>query len=121
MTTDLLRRFPKQFCCVLHISLLLAIAGTLNQLEAATKTPVLISNSGSTRAIALESVTLRPEPFALTSSASFSADNRTRIAIFATSLELLAGETANNNFSAFSADAQDSAGVIYPLTVEYVG
>ncbi len=80
--------------------------------------PRLLSTAANTRAIAVESVTLKHEPFQLTNSATFSTDNRTRIAIFATDLDLLTGETAGGNFKSFTADAQDSAGVLYPLTVE---
>jgi len=76
---------------------------------------VLLSDASSTRAIALESVTLKAEPFGLTSSVKFSNDTRTRICIFAMNLELLPGEGA----SAFSADAQDAAGKRYPLRVEH--
>jgi uncharacterized protein (DUF1800 family) len=86
--------------------------------EAATnKKPVLLSQAASTRAIALESVTFRAEPFSPTTSPAFSTDNRTRVCIFAMDLELLAGEGAN----AFSSDVQDSSGKLYPLRVEYVG
>jgi uncharacterized protein (DUF1800 family) len=86
--------------------------------EAATnKKPVLLSQASSTRAIALESVTLRAEPFSPTANPAFSSDTRTRICIFAMDLELLAGEGAN----AFTSDVQDAGGKIYPLRVEFVG
>ena len=94
----------------------IGLTGVLNAAVAATP-PVLISNSVSTRAIALESVTQRPEPFKLTASAPFSSDTRTRVEIFAMNLDLLAGEDAKS----FTADAEDAANVRYPLTVEYVG
>src|SRR4029079_14823031 len=89
-----------------------------SRVEAATnKKPVLLSQAASTRAIALESVTFRAEPFSPTQSPAFSTDNRTRICIFATDLELLSGEGSN----AFSSDVQDSSGKLYPLRVEFVG
>jgi uncharacterized protein (DUF1800 family) len=75
----------------------------------------LLSDGSSTRAIALESVTLKGEPFPLTSTVKFSTDTRTRICIFAMSLELLPGEGAN----AFSADAQDDTGKLYLLRIEH--
>jgi uncharacterized protein (DUF1800 family) len=81
------------------------------------KAPVLISQNSTTRAIALESVTLRGEPFPLTSSVAFSSDTRTRICIFAMGLELLPGEGA----SAFTADAQNAAGTLFPLRIEFMG
>ncbi len=96
--------------------LLMSLAGVYSRVAAATP-PVLISNSVSTRAIAVESVTQRPEPFGLTASTSFSTDTRTRVEVFAMNLDLLAGEDAK----AFTADAEDAAHIRYPLTVEYVG
>ena len=101
-----------------QILFLICFGCGLTTLQAATnKSPVLLSESASTRAIAFESVTMRPEPFPLTSSIAFSTDTRTRIAIFAMNLELLPGEGAN----AFTADVQDASGKKYPLRVEYTG
>jgi uncharacterized protein (DUF1800 family) len=91
------------------------ISGTVA--AATNKKPVLLSQTASTRAIALESVTFRSEPFSPTTSPAFSPDNRTRICIFATDLELLSGEGAN----AFTSDVQDGSGKIYPLRVEFIG
>ena len=108
------------FTAVVCASLLVFIAGTIQSASAAPqKSPVLFSAStSSTRAIALESVTFRAEPFQLTSDGYFGAgDSRTRIALFGTDFEFLQGEGAN----ALSADAQDAAGTLYPLNVEYVG
>lgn len=101
-------------------SLLVFIAGPIQKASAAPqKSPVLYSASASsTRAVALESVTLRAEPFQLMSDGYFGAgDTRTRIALFGTDFEFLQGEGVN----ALSADAQDAAGALYPLNVEYVG
>ena len=97
--------------------LVLICAGVASVSAATNKKPVLISQSTSTRAVALECATMRAEPFPLTSSVNYSSDNRTRICIFAMDLELLPGEGAN----AFSSDVQDGSGKIYPLRVEYVG
>ncbi len=125
MKMNLLRwcceRFPKAF----QLSILIGVAGALTAAHAANP-PVLISDSASTRAIALESVTLKHEPFPLTSTVNFGgADNRTRIAIFAMNLDLLASEACSppsaGCATALSADAEDAAHVRYPLTVEYVG
>src|SRR5689334_23571691 len=92
-------------------------SGLIPARAATNKKPVLISQSANTRAVAFESVTMRAEPFAPTTDVPFSPDVRTRICIFAMNLELLAGEGAN----AFTADAQDGSGTLYPLRVEYVG
>lgn len=81
--------------------------------------PTLISvSAGSTRAVALESVSMRSEPFSLSSAGNFSPnDPRTRITLFVMNLELLSGETHNS----LTADAEDAAHLHYPLKVEYVG
>ena len=84
---------------------------------ATNKKPVLISQSTSTRAIALDTVTFSSEPFSPTQILPMSSDNRTRISVFAMNLELLAGE----GVSAFTADAQDSTGKLYSLKVEFMG
>jgi len=103
-------------CCAARtfIFLLLLICPVA---AATNKKPVLLSQAASTRAIALESVTFRAEPFSPTTDPAFSPDTRTRICIFAMNLELLPGEGAN----AFSSDVQDSSGKLYPLRVEFVG
>src|SRR2546423_9209207 len=82
-------------------------------------TPSVFSvSSSSTRAVVLESVSMRNEPFSLNSEGNFSpADPRTRITLFGTNLEFLQGEGA----SALTADAEDAAHTLYPLKVEYVG
>jgi uncharacterized protein (DUF1800 family) len=98
--------------------LLLLLTGATHSLWAANaKAPTLISQAADTRAVAFESVTMKSEPFATTSTVQFSPDTRTRICIFAMGLELLAGEGVN----AFTADAQDSNGKLYPFRVEFMG
>ena len=110
--------WSKSFLRLLSLILFTALCGAISVSRAAgPKAPTLISQNTSTRAIALESVTLKGEPFPLTSSVQFGSDPRTRVCIFAMNLELLPGEGVN----AFSAEAEDSAGSRYPLTVEYVG
>src|SRR5436309_2690192 len=79
--------------------------------------PVLISAANSTRAIALDSVTMLHEPFSPTQPIPFSADNRTRIMLFATNPGLNTAEGA----AAVLADVEDGAHLHYPLTVEYAG
>ena len=107
------------------LTLIFAITGTINLLSAGNSVPpTLISqaqdavtNPTGTRAVALEAVTMKPEPFPLTSSVQYSPDTRTRICVFAMNLQLLAGEGAN----AFTADVQDASGKLYPLKVEFMG
>lgn len=83
---------------------------------AQTQPPVLLTQGATTRALALESVTNKREPFSLTSSVRFSTDGRTRLAVFARNVKLAAGEGP----SAVSADVQDASGRFYPLVVENV-
>jgi len=120
MTISLPLRSLEELLRLISFALLTAVCGAVGTTQAATNAPVLISDSASTRAIALESATLKGEPFAITSSVKFSNDNRTRVAIFAMNLNLLAGKTANGNPTSFTADAEDAAHNHYPLNVEYV-
>jgi uncharacterized protein GlcG (DUF336 family) len=102
-------------CCIFAALLF----GRVNLFERATaqaSKPVLVSEATSTRAIAFDSVTHKREPFPRTSPIRWSADTRTRIAIFAMNLSLRPGEGP----SAVTADAEDGAHRIYPLRVESV-
>ncbi len=122
MLINLPRCSPKHLLRLVGLFLLTAISAGVSLTHAANKSPVLISDSNSTRAIALESVTLKAEPFGLTSTVNFSPDNRTRICIFAMNLELIGayGTTPGaESTNAFTADAQDATGKRYPLRVEH--
>lgn len=94
-----------------------ARAGGTPQINLAATALTLLTQTNSTRAIALESVTSRSEPFPPTESILFGTDNRTRVMLFATNLTLNPGENA----SAVTGDAEDASHAHYPLTVEYVG
>jgi uncharacterized protein (DUF1800 family) len=110
------RCWPNHILKLTSLVFLAAVCGSASTILAASpKAPVLLSSGVSTRAIALESVTLKAEPFPLTSTVSFGADTRTRVCIFAMGLELLPGE----GISALSADAQDGTGKLYPLRIEH--
>src|SRR5947209_9084303 len=101
--------------CALFV---LLVCGMFSTSHAVSSGPLLLSDNGSTRAIAVESVTFKSEPFSVDQVVHFSSDNRTRIMLFAMNLDLLAGEGVN----AFTADAEASVNgaiVRYPLTVEY--
>lgn len=129
MTNSLPRRTPKSGLGFAYLAaqivLLIGICGGSTTLMAATtRPPRLLSEPTSTRAIAFESVTMRREPFPLTASVPFSTDTRTRIAIFAMNLDLLGSYglgASSEATTAFTADAQDAAGKVYPLTIEHVG
>ncbi len=110
----------KRFVAFLFPGLAMILGGVLTPASAAPSiSPTLISvSAASTRAVALESVSMRAEPFSLSSEGNFSPnDPRTRITLFVMNLDLLAGETQNS----LTADAEDAAHVHYPLNVEYVG
>ena len=105
---------------VMSASAAIAVCGAFTNGAAAPSVApsVFTVSSVSTRAVVLESVSMRSEPFSLTSEGNFSpADPRTRITLFGTSFDFLQGESA----TALTADAQDASGAIYPLKVEYVG
>ncbi|PYS61486.1 MAG: hypothetical protein DMF74_16285 [Acidobacteria bacterium] len=82
-----------------------------------TAAPTLLTEGNTNRAIALDSVTFLRDPFPLAAINNFSLDQRTRITLFAVSLELLPGEYV----SVVTAQAEDVGHKIYPLKVEYVG
>jgi endonuclease/exonuclease/phosphatase family metal-dependent hydrolase len=76
--------------------------------------PVLLSVPNTTRALALHSVRFTREPFTVATPLNLSSDQRTRIMLFATNLELLSGETP----SAITVRAIDTRGHSYDLLVE---
>ena len=105
------------FCAA---ALVLAVVAVLELSEggaaAQSSRPVLISEAGSTRGLALEPVSRTREPFAPAQTVKFSPDARTRVMLFAMNLA-----AAHGDASAVTADAEDAAGRVYPLAVEYVG
>ncbi len=111
--------FPKVVAFAGFAGLLVCICAATSAFAAPAISPSLFTvSSSSTRAVALETVSMTAEPFSLTAESNFSpSDSRTRITLFCMNLDFLAGEPA----SALTADAQDGAGTVYPLKVEYVG
>ena len=97
---------------------LIFFACVLTAIEGQAQTrPVLISHADSTRAIAVDSVTRRREPFTTTADVPFSSDSATRIMLFALNLSFRPGETAG----AVTADAEDADHNLHELLVEHVG
>jgi Concanavalin A-like lectin/glucanases superfamily len=84
--------------------------------QSQTRPLVLISETTSTRAIALESITFASEPFPVTSLISWNTDPRTRVIFFALNLQLQPGE----EIGSVAADVEDEAHNHYPLVVESV-
>ena len=79
--------------------------------------PLLMVEERTTdSAVAVEPVTRARDPFPVTQAIPFSADARTRVALFAQNVQLLSGETA----SALTATAEDASHNVYALTVERV-
>lgn len=79
--------------------------------------PTLLTEANTNRALALDSITFVRDPFSLAAAVNFGSDQRTRVVLFALGLELLPGE----DISVVTAQAEDSAHRIYPLTVESLG
>ncbi|MEN3326934.1 MAG: hypothetical protein V7638_1741 [Acidobacteriota bacterium] len=77
-------------------------------------TLLLLNQTGSTRAVALDSVTYVAEPLPIITGLNFSSDQRTRLMVCATGTKLADGEQA----SQVTATAEDSTGTVRALTVE---
>ena len=111
-----LTSFPNVISTVFLVASVVALflSNTVAAVPAANS-PILISESSSTRAIALESITLTREPFAPTSPFGASGQ-RTRVMLFAMNLGLQPGE----DLSVITADAEDASHRHYALTVEAI-
>jgi hypothetical protein len=84
----------------------------------AAANPILLTEEGaSTRAVVLESVTFRRDPFPFFNPLNLSVDQRNRIVLFAINLELAAGE----NHSAVTVKGEDSQHRVFQFPVEFVG
>lgn len=81
-----------------------------------TTPPVFLTIPNTTRAIAIHSVRFTREPFTVRTPVNLGSDQRTRIMLFVTNLELRTGETP----SAITVRALDSRGQTYDLPVEEV-
>jgi Peptidase_C39 like family len=78
--------------------------------------PVLITEPNSSRALALDSVTLMADPFPVITLHNFSSDQRTRIMLFGSSIDWPFGGAAPS----VTVVAKDAQQVTYPLAVEAV-
>jgi hypothetical protein len=76
--------------------------------------PLILTEENSSRAAAVDSVWLLRDPLSLGNGFNFSSDQRTRIMLFATGIELAPGEA----LSAVVVQLEDSQNRIYPLVVE---
>ena len=100
---------PQYLCHAVQLFPVCALIFLACSIANAQSAPVLIVNPNTTRAVALLSITHRKEPFPLTSPMRFGSDGLTRILVFATRVQLKAGETV----SAITADVQDASGRVF--------
>jgi glucose/arabinose dehydrogenase len=95
-------------------------SGSLSRIQfngPATPAPLIVTEENTDSAIALDSPTMVRDPFPLTNRFNLGSDDRTRVMLFVENLELAPGE----NSSAVTAQAQDAAVNVFPLTVEFTG
>jgi beta-glucanase (GH16 family) len=79
--------------------------------------PVLLTDEGSNRALALDSVTFKRDPFSVNGPYNFSSDLRTRLMLLSANLDLQPGDGP----AIVVAQADDGNGHLYPLNVEWIG
>lgn len=79
--------------------------------------PVLFTDEGANRALALDSVTFKRDPFSVRNPYNFSPDHTTRLMLLSANLDLQPGDGP----AIVAAQADDGRGNTYPLIVEWVG
>src|SRR5437867_3963935 len=79
--------------------------------------PVLFTDEGANRALALDSVTFKRDPFSVRNSLNFSSDRTTRLMLLSANLDLQPGDGP----SIVTAQADDGKGHTFPLAVEWIG
>lgn len=94
-----------------------SFVGTTSSTPSSAQIPILLTQENSLSALALDSVTMISEPFGVIGTKNFSTDQRTRVSLFAANIELGPGETS----AVITAQAEDSLGQIFPLTIEHFG
>jgi beta-glucanase (GH16 family) len=79
--------------------------------------PLLFTDEGSNRALVLDSVTFKRDPFSVRNALNFSPDHTTRLMLLSANFDLEPGDGP----SIVSAQADDGKGHVYPLLVEWLG
>src|SRR5947209_4186967 len=79
--------------------------------------PVLFTDEGANRALALDSVTFRRDPFSIRNSLNFSSDHTTRVMLLSANLDLQPGDGP----SLVAAQTGDGKGHTYPRALEWIG
>jgi beta-glucanase (GH16 family) len=87
------------------------------QRASASNVPVLFTDEGTNRALALDSVNFNRDPFSVTNTYNFSSDHTTRLMLLSANLDLQPGDGP----SIVAAQADDGNGHSFPLVVEWVG
>src|SRR5712691_10977885 len=87
------------------------------QRSAPSNVPVLFTDEGANRALALDSVTFRRDPFSVRNNLNFSSDHTTRLMLLSANLDLQPGDGP----SVVTARADDGKGHTYPLPGEWIG
>lgn len=114
MNTTTSPRTVSAVTSILSCVLLIVVSGAIKAARA--NAPVLLTQQNSTRAVALDSVFFRREPFALTTPNQLfgGSDERTRVMLFALNLDGAGPST-------LTVDAEDENHRQYNFKVEYVG
>jgi beta-glucanase (GH16 family) len=79
--------------------------------------PVVFTDEGANRALALDSVTFKRDPFSVRNFSNFSADHTTRVMLLSANLDLQPGDGP----SIVTVQVDNGNGSPYPLTVEWIG
>lgn len=82
-----------------------------------SNSPLLLTDEGSNRALALDSVTFKRDPFSVNGRYNFSADQRTRLMLLSANLDLEPGDGT----AIVSVQADNANGPPYTLPVEWIG
>jgi len=121
LSKSMLHRAPSlrwKFSACLMLMIAIAISSASDTPGQSTIPPILISQSNSTRAIALESVLFSPEPFPVNSVIPWpDTDGRTRITLFVLNLRL----QPSDPLSTVTVDGEDGNHRHYTFRVEYFG
>jgi hypothetical protein len=79
--------------------------------------PVVFTDEGANRALALDSVTFKRDPFSVRNLNNFSLDHTTRVMLLSANLDLQPGDGT----SIVTVQADNGNGSPYQLTVEWIG
>jgi hypothetical protein len=79
--------------------------------------PVVFTDDGANRALALDSVTFKRDPFSVRNSYNFSEDHTTRVMLLSANLDLQPGDGP----SIVTVQADNGNGSPYSLFVEWIG